>query len=142
MLEFEDHKVAPMICYESVFGDYVSKFVREGADLIFVITNDGWWGDTPGHRQHFEMSKLRAIENRRCVARSANTGISCFINQRGDVLESTNYWQPAVLVNTMKANEELTFYSKYGDNLYRVGSLVALLLICFSIVITVSKRER
>ncbi|MBR5604648.1 MAG: apolipoprotein N-acyltransferase [Bacteroidales bacterium] len=142
LLEFEDHKVAPMICYESVFGDYVSKFVREGADLIFVITNDGWWGDTPGHRQHFEMSKLRAIENRRCVARSANTGISCFINQRGDVLESTNYWQPAVLVNTMKANEELTFYSKYGDNLYRVGSLVALLLICFSIVITVSKRER
>ena len=142
LLDFEDHRIASMICYESVFGDYVSNFVKEGADLIFVITNDGWWGDTPGHRQHLEMSKLRAIENRRSVARSANTGISAFINQRGDIIEKTQYWQAASLCNTLKANEKLTFYSKYGDYLYRAGSFVAILLLCFSFVKSVSKKER
>lgn len=142
LLNFEDYKIASMICYESIFGDYVSDFVNEGADLIFVITNDGWWGDTPGHRQHFEMSKLRAIENRRGVARSANTGISCFINQRGDVIERTQYWQPAALCNSLKANKETTFYSKHGDYLYRAGSFVALLLLCFTIVISISRKER
>ncbi len=142
LLDFEDHRIASMICYESVFGGYVSNFVKEGADLIFVITNDGWWGDTPGHRQHLEMSKLRAIENRRSVARSANTGISAFINQRGDIIEKTQYWQAAALCNTLKANEKLTFYSKYGDYLYRAGSFVAILLLCFSFVKSVSKKER
>ena len=142
LLDFEDYKVASMICYESVFGDYVADFVNEGADLLFVITNDGWWGDTPGHRQHFEMSKLRAIENRRSVARSANTGISGFINQRGDVVSKTNYWEPNALSNIMKANEKLTFYSKHGDYLYRAASFMALLLLCFSIVVKISKKER
>ncbi len=142
LLNSEDYKVASMICYESVFGDYVSDFVRNGANLLFVITNDGWWGDTPGHRQHFEMSKLRAIENRRSVARSANTGISGFINQRGDVISKTNYWEPKALSNTMKANEKLTFYSKHGDYLYRAASFVALLLLCFCIVVNISKKER
>lgn len=142
LLDFEDFKPASLICYESVFGAYVSEFVKNGADLLFVITNDGWWGDTPGHRQHFEMSKLRAIENRRCVARSANTGISGFINQKGDVITKTNYWEPAALNNIMKANEKLTFYSRYGDYLYRTASFLALLLLCFSIVVNVSKKER
>lgn len=142
LLDFESHKVASMICYESVFGCYVADFVREGADLLFVITNDGWWGNTPGHRQHFEMSKLRAIENRRDVARSANTGISGFINQRGDVIAETNYWEADALSNTMKTNKKMTFYSKYGDYLYRAASLVASLLICFSIVVIISKKER
>ena len=142
LFEFENYKVAPMICYESVFGNHVADYVKEGANLIFVITNDAWWGNTPGHRQHFEMSKLRAIENRRDVARSANTGISGFINQRGDVVKRSNYWEPNVLSNTMKTNDKLTFYTKYGDYLYRAASLVALLVLCFSIVKRVSKKER
>ena len=137
----QDYKVAPLICYESVFGGYVTEFMRNGADMIFVITNDGWWGDTPGHRQHFEMSKLRAIENRRSVARSANTGISGFINQRGDVVEKTDYWKPAALRNVMKVNEEMTFYSEHGDYLYRVGTLVAILVLCFSVVTSILKKK-
>lgn len=132
--ETQKYKIAPLICYESVFGGYVTEFVRKGANMIFVITNDGWWGDTPGHRQHFEMSKLRAIENRRSVARSANTGISGFINQRGDVVEQTNYWEPAALRNTLIVNDEMTFYSRHGDYLYRIASFIAVLLLCFSFV--------
>lgn len=133
-LESKKYNVAPLICYESVFGGYVTEFVREGANMIFVITNDGWWGDTQGHRQHFEMSKLRAIENRRSIARSANTGISGFINQRGDVIEQSNYWEPIALRNTLNVNDEITFYSQHGDYLYRIASLIAVLLLCFSFV--------
>ena len=133
-LESKKYNVAPLICYESVFGGYVTEFAREGANLIFVITNDGWWGDTQGHRQHFEMSKLRAIENRRSIARSANTGISGFINQRGDVIEQSNYWEPIALRNTLNVNDEITFYSQHGDYLYRIASLIAVLLLCFSFV--------
>ena len=136
-----DYKVAPLICYESVFGAYVTEFVRNGANMIFVITNDGWWGDTPGHRQHFEMSKLRAIENRRSIARSANTGISAFINQRGDVVQETKYWEPVALRDVMKVNDEMTFYSRHGDYIYRAASFVAVMVLCFSIVISISRKR-
>ncbi len=140
VFDYGRYKVAPMICYESVFGDYVTDFVRNGANMIFVITNDGWWGDTPGHKQHFEMSKLRAIENRRSIARSANTGISGFINQRGDVVECSNYWEPTALRNTINANDEMTFYSRHGDYIYRAASFIAILVLCFTFVISIKKR--
>ena len=140
VFDYGKYKVAPMICYESVFGSYVTDFVRNGANMIFVITNDGWWGDTPGHRQHFEMSKLRAIENRRSVARSANTGISGFINQRGDVVECSNYWEPTALRNTINVNDEMTFYSRHGDYIYRAASFIAILVLCFTFVISIKKR--
>lgn len=141
IFDYDDYKIAPLICYESVFGGYVTDFVRNGANIIFVITNDGWWGDTPGHRQHFEMSKLRAIENRRSIARSANTGISGFINQRGDVVEETKYWEAAALCNNIKTNDELTFYSQHGDYLYRIASFVAIIVLCFSIVRSILRKR-
>ena len=140
VFDYRRYKVAPMICYESVFGGYVTDFVKNGANMIFVITNDGWWGDTPGHRQHFEMSKLRAIENRRSVARSANTGISGFINQRGDVVECSNYWEPTALRNTINVNDEMTFYSRHGDYIYRAASFIAILVLCFTFVISIKKK--
>ena len=121
VMKFREHKVAVPICYESAFGEYVSSFCKKGADLIFVITNDGWWGHTPGYRQHFAFSKLRAIENRRCIARSANTGRSGFINQRGDVLQQTHYWVPDAIRETLKANTKVTFYAQHGDYLSRIA---------------------
>ena len=141
ILSHQDYKIAPLICYESVFGGYVTEFVRNGANLIFVITNDGWWGDTPGHRQHFEMSKLRAIENRRSIARSANTGISGFINLRGDVVEHTNYWEPTALRNNMIVNDDVTFYSQHGDYIYRIASFLAVIIMCFTFVISILRTR-
>ena len=141
IFDYGKYKVAPLICYESVFGSYVTDFVKDGANMIFVITNDGWWGDTPGHRQHFEMSKLRAIENRRSVARSANTGISGFINQRGDVVECSEYWEPIALCNTLNVNNEMTFYSRHGDYLYRAASFVAMIVLCFSFVTSILRKK-
>ena len=82
-------RVAPVICYESVYGDFVGEYVANGATLIGIITNDGWWSDSPGHSQHLQYATLRAIETRRDVARSANTGISAFINQKGEITQQT-----------------------------------------------------
>jgi len=119
---------APSVCYESIYGDFISKQVKKGAELIFIITNDGWWGDTPGYKQHASFARLRAIENRRSIARSANTGISCMINQRGDVLQETGWWVPAVLTADLNKNSEQTFYAQHGDWL---GKLCLYLMIGF-----------
>ena len=129
VMTFDGHKIGAAICYESAFGEYVSSFTKKGADLLFVITNDGWWGHTPGYRQHFEFSKLRAIETRRCVARSANTGRSGFINQRGDVLQQTHYWVPDAIRETLKANTKVTFYAQHGDYLSRIAVYLSFVLL-------------
>ncbi len=124
--------VSPIICYESVYGEFVAETVKAGAGLIFVITNDGWWGNTPGHKQHLLFSVLRAIETRRSVARSANTGISAFINQRGDIIQQTPYWEPAVIKTSLNANYELTWYVKNGDYIARISAFVSALLLLIS----------
>lgn len=117
---------APVICYESIWGDYVAKYVKKGAQFIAIITNDGWWGNTSGKDQHLQYAKLRAIENRRWVARSANTGISGFINQRGDIVQQTKWWVPAALNQEINLNEEITTYTKTGDIAAYLGLAIAL----------------
>ena len=97
--------------------------------MIFVITNDGWWHDTPGHRQHNALSSIRAIETRRSVARSANTGVSSFINQRGEVLNKLTWWERGAIRNTINANDTITFYVKHGDYIGRTALWVSVLLL-------------
>ncbi|WP_423128105.1 apolipoprotein N-acyltransferase [Gaoshiqia sp. Z1-71] len=133
-------KVAPVICYESVFGAYVAKFIKKGAGLIFIITNDGWWKNTPGYRQHLSFARLRAIETRRSIARSANTGISAFINQRGDILQQTSWWVKTALRDRLHVNDELTFYVRNGDYIARISSFIATLLLLFLVVQTRLKK--
>ena len=132
-------QVAPVICYESIFGEYVAGYVKKGAGLIFIITNDGWWKNTPGYKQHMSFARLRAIETRRSIARSANTGISCFINQRGDLFQPTGWWVDAAINGTINANDEITFYVKYGDYIARISLFVSVLLILLLIVRRVTK---
>lgn len=127
-------KFAPSICYESVYGGFISEQARQGAEAIFIITNDGWWDDSPGHRQHNEFARLRAIETRKYVARSANTGISSVINQRGEVEQSTNYWEPAVIRSQILLNDKPTFYTTYGDVIGRSFAFVAALLLVYTLV--------
>ena len=106
---------APVICYESIYGDHVAAHVRNGARFLAIMTNDGWWDDSPAYRQHLVYGALRAIENRRSIARSANTGISCFIDQRGDVHDPTNWWVPDARRGTVLLRDDLTFYAAHGD---------------------------
>ncbi len=134
--------VAPAICYESVFGEYLTIFIQKGAQWIAVITNDGWWDDTPGYKQHLSYSRLRAIELRKSIARSANTGISAIINQRGDVLNATSWWQPATIKGTIYANNEKTFYSIFGDFIGKIATFTsAILLLYFFVLKFLSKRK-
>ncbi|MBP5539411.1 MAG: apolipoprotein N-acyltransferase [Bacteroidales bacterium] len=135
-----DIPVAPIICYESIFGDYCREFVQLGAQLLCVITNDAWWGDTPGYRQHLDYSRLRAVETRRDVARSANTGISAFINQRGEIVASTPWWTRAVLKGKVHLNTRETFFVRHGDIVGRAATFLFLLLLALWLVRLLPKR--
>jgi apolipoprotein N-acyltransferase len=116
--------VAPLICYESVFPEFVTEYTREGAEILLVITNDGWWRDTDGYKQHMYYACLRAIENRREVLRSANTGTTCRIDRLGKVQERTEWWVPTVLKVQANNYTEMTFYARYGDYIGRMASFI------------------
>jgi apolipoprotein N-acyltransferase len=126
--------VDPVICFESIWGGYVAQSVHKGAQFIAIITNDGWWENTPGKDQHLDYAKLRAIETRRWVCRSANTGISAFINQRGDVVQHSKWWTRTALKQDINLNSALTFYVLHGDYLAQGASILALLGILFIVV--------
>jgi len=131
---------APVICYESIWGDYVAKYTAQGAQFIAIITNDGWWGNSSGKDQHLDYARLRAIENRRWVARSANTGISASINQRGDIVQRTKWWEEAAINQEINLNEEISPYVRYGDMAAYLGLLSALAAGIF--IIIPSKKQK
>jgi apolipoprotein N-acyltransferase len=121
--------VAPVICYESIFGNYVADYVRKGAEFICIITNDGWWGNTEGYMQHCAYASLRAIETRRAIARSANTGISCFIDATGQRSQATDWWEPAAIKGKIKPDSILTFYVRFGDYIGWLALLATIALL-------------
>lgn len=125
--------IAPIICYESVFGEYVSQSVLNGAQYICILTNDAWWATSEGHKQHFAYARLRAIENRRSIARSANTGVSAFIDQRGDVIASLPYGEEGGIRCSIQANNEKTFYTLYGDVIARVALFLGGILFSYAL---------
>lgn len=134
-------KVLPAICYESVYGEYVASHVREGANLLFIVTNDGWWGDTEGHRQHVQYARLRAIETRRWVARSANTGISCIVDPMGNIQQPLPYWQEGVIKGYVTPASTYTFYVKFGDLIYRAAIGFCILVILYSFYLKFTRRK-
>ncbi len=131
---------APIICYESIYGEFVGEYVRKGATLLSVITNDAWWGDTEGHRQHFHYARLRAIEHRRYVIRSANTGISCVIDWNGAIQTQTKWWEKTSIRKKVKLNKIVTFYSQHGDYLGRTAVLMSVLVL-LSVMVKFKTRE-
>jgi len=133
--------IAPAVCYESVFGDYLSAFNRKGSSLICIVTNDGWWGNTQGYQQHMNYARLRAIESRKWVARSANTGISCFINPYGKVVQQLPWDTQGAIKQTIAAFVTETFFSKYGDLLSRIFSVFAIILFIIAIVNKIRDRR-
>ncbi|WP_185849487.1 apolipoprotein N-acyltransferase [Blattabacterium cuenoti] len=127
-------KIAPIICYESVFGEYVSSFFRKkNVELMIIITNDGWWGLSQGHKQHMYYARIRAIENRKCVARSANTGISCFIDEKGEIMSYIPYGKEGFLYKKIFLNRNKTFYIKYGDFISKICLLTTIIILLYTI---------
>ena len=140
---FEDEKlnvkIAPIICYESVYGAFVGKMVQKGANLLYIITNDGWWGNTPGYVQHQAYAQLRAIETRKWIARSANTGISSFIDPLGRSYQKTLYNERTGVSQTIYPNDIQTFYVLFGDYL---AYLAAGLLLFYFILLLQQKFKK
>lgn len=134
-------KPAALICYESVFGDYVTDFVNMDANILFVITNDGWWGQTPGHIHHLHYARLRAIESRRYVVRAANTGISSVIDDNGNILYRTKWWEAIAFKTKVRPLHYQTFYVRNGDYLGRIAAFLSLFLLLSVIVKKITKRE-
>ena len=154
-------KVAPIICYESIYGDYVSEYVKDGASWLAVITNDAWWNNTPGHKQHFSYAKLRAIEQRKWVVRSANTGISGFIDPLGRTTMRSGWYQgrdersaevaldkhvddgemtqvgtQLALSQTIYLNQYITIYNRLGD-----GKILAILVLMMLFISWFNRRQ-
>jgi len=143
MLNFEhDSLRAPaLICYDSVFPGWVRKSVEQNANLLSVITNDGWWGRTSGHIQHFHYARLRAIENRRWIVRSANNGISGIIDATGDVLKSTQYKQKTAFAFNVPLLERKTIYTKTGPWLPLLCFLWIIIVMCIYYYNLISRKN-
>jgi apolipoprotein N-acyltransferase len=122
-------RTAPAICYESVYGEYFAKWIKNSANIGIVITNDGWWGNTPGYHQHLSYASLRAIETRRFIARSANTGISAIINTKGEIVQQLGWWKRGFIKGEVVTNDHITFYVKAGDYLGRISIFLSVLML-------------
>ena len=128
------------VCYESVYGEYYTDYIRKGAEAMTIITNDAWWGDTPGYRQHLSYASLRAIETRRAIARCANTGISAIISPSGEIIQPTPWWEPAVIKSQIPLRNDLTFYVIHGDIVGRICTFLFWMLLLAFLVRRFSDR--
>lgn len=142
LLQGTDVQIGVPICYESAYGEHFSKFINNGASLLAVITNDAWWGDTPGYKQHFLFSKLRAVETRHPILRAANTGISAYIDERGDAHEVTSYETQTAFKVYVTPRTKQTLYTRYGDYLARLAVAITLALFIWSLLYALSVRKK
>jgi len=136
------YTIAPAVCYESIYGEFMSEYVTNGADLIAIITNDGWWGNTPGYHQHEAYARLRAIETRHWIVRSANTGVSCIIDPAGHIAQSRPWAQAAFIKAYVPPTQEKTFYVKYIDIVSWLAVIATILLAIGTPVYVIKNKRR
>ncbi len=127
-------KAAPVICYESAYGEFTTQYIHKGAGFIAILTNDGWWNNTSAYKQHLWFASIRAIENRRPVIRCANTGISCTIDKKGRIRDSLAWWKQGVLVSNINPGETTTLYAVHGDIIYRYSTFASLVIIILAFI--------
>ena len=114
-LPWKQNALGVQICYEIIFPGLSRAMVKNDAVLLINITNDAWFGTTSGPYQHFSMTIFRAVENRRALARAANTGISGFIDPAGRILASTPLLEEATVTRTLPLIRKKTIYTRFGD---------------------------
>jgi apolipoprotein N-acyltransferase len=132
-----------VICYESVFPDYVRQFVKRGADFLVIITNDGWYGNSSGPYQHAAYAVFRAVENRRAVVRSANTGISEFIDPYGRYIgEPTRLDERTTLTAYVPISREATFYTEHGNWVAHISEAVSAIAILSALFLKFKTKDR
>jgi len=138
----ENAYVAPIICYESIYGELVGSFIDEKPSFIAVITNDAWWYDSPGHKQLFSYARLRAIETRNYVVRAANTGFSGVINAKGEILQKTKFYEKTAVKASIPLSIVQTYYSQVGDYLGRLSVFLVGLLVLVFVSKSLTGRKR
>jgi apolipoprotein N-acyltransferase len=129
-------RVAPLICFEDTLGELTRQFVLRGANLLANVTNDGWFLHSAGSQQHLANAIFRCIETRRPMARAANTGVTCFIDQFGRVRQTLrdgrgSTFIEGVLTGTIEVptTAEFTFYTRHGDLFAKVCGCVVLVFL-------------
>lgn len=131
LFDIMDFKAAGVICFESIYPDFVAEFVKRGANILVVVTNDSWYGYSSGPFQHKEFSALRAIENRRSIIRAANGGISCIIDPLGRTISQTKLFTKNILVGYAELRNEITFFTKYPLIFPYLSSFISIVVLIF-----------
>jgi apolipoprotein N-acyltransferase len=121
-------KFSGMICYESVFPNYVREFVKRGAEFLVIITNDSWWGNTSGAYQHASFASLRAVETRRWVVQCANGGISLIVDPTGKRQTTTDLYTRTKFIADISLLTDKTFYVQYGDVVAQLCLAISILM--------------
>ena len=124
LMELDGKRIGSVICFESVFPDLVRKSVRDGAELLVIVTNDSWYEDSPAVWQHLAQAVFRSVENHRSVVRCANSGVSAFIDEKGQILSELGPLQQGTLSSRVTYSEETTLFSLTGSLVFPVGSAV------------------
>ena len=129
VLASNGEKLGVLICFEVIFPELARAMVQNGANLLVNITNDAWFGTSSAPYQHLSMAVFRAVENRRAVARAANTGISAFIDPVGRIHDETPLFEEATRTGSLPVMDEKTFYARWGD-LFAIGCVLISLIAC------------
>lgn len=137
-LAWDKHQIGIQICYEMIFPNLSREMVLNNAAFLINMTNDAWYGRTSAPYQHFSMAVLRAVENRRSVIRSANTGISGFIDPAGRIMASTPLFEDAVLTGSLPILTVKSFYTRHGD----VFSIVCLGITVIVFLLFVIRKKK
>jgi apolipoprotein N-acyltransferase len=135
------YKFNTAICFESVFPNFFAKFIDKGAQFSIIITNDAWWGKLFGTYQHNRYAVLRAIENRRWIARCANTGVSCFIDPCGNIYDETKINEKTIFTGDIGIRNEKTFYTKYGDVFSIVCFYISVVFVITGVAMKFSRKK-
>ena len=125
VFEVGDHRFGSLICYESLFGDHARRLVKQGADFLVVLSQDGWWGNSAGYKQHLALSRLRSVETRRTVVLSAVTGESGLVHPDGSMTSVAGWMDQKAEIVSVPALTARTYYTQHGDWIGRYGLFVS-----------------
>jgi apolipoprotein N-acyltransferase len=142
VFKMEKFNFAPVVCYESIYGEFVAQQSVQNSKFIAVITNDGWWRDTPGYKQHFLFSALRSIENNQWLVRSANTGTSGIFNNKGEIIHSTNWDEEIAFNATIQLLDGKTIYQTIGDLIAKIAAGIAVLFLIIASYLRFTRKKR
>ena len=132
-LRLPDLPAGALICYEAIFPELARAHTEKGANILFNLTNDAWFGMTSAPYQHLSMSVFRAVENRRPLIRAANTGISAFIDPKGNITTQSSLFIEEMLRQEVKIGGSMTFYTEHGDIFVFVILIISLIYILYAL---------